>query len=149
VTIKAAYVVGTIYGLCTSVSTLLAVRRDLLAETYLPASGVCASGMEMPGRCILGVVPAPGDAVKSLTAGFKWLYSSTYWSVPDNFVLLMTTTGVYDIETLVHLRHFAAHGQATAKAGSPIHVLPDIEMEITDQMPPLITDGLERWWNGL
>ena len=61
-TVKAAYVVGVIHDICTSVTCLLQVRRELLPATYIPAYGVCASGIEILGRCILGVAETPGAA---------------------------------------------------------------------------------------
>ena len=39
----------------------------------------------------------------------------TYENVPDGIVLIETSKFMYAISNLVALRHFAAHGQATAK----------------------------------
>lgn len=147
-TIKAAYVIGIIHDTCTSVSCLLRAPRELLRATYLPAFGVCASGIEVLGRCILGVRDTgSGDA--ALRTGFKWLAQTAYAGVPDNYHLVQTTAGTFDIEALAHLRHFAAHGQATAKPGPSIHQLQDVDTELLSRLPPLIADGLERWWNEL
>lgn len=147
-TVKAAYVIGVIHDICTSVTCLLQVRRDVLPATYIPAYGVCASGIEILGRCILGVANTRRSE-ESLKTGLKWLHSSSYATTPDSHQLIRTNSGIYDIETLAHLRHFAAHGQATVSPSSAIHGLPDIDLEILGHLPPLIADGLERWWNEL
>lgn len=147
-TIKAAYVIGIIHDVCTSVSRLVKVPRSLVAATYLPAVGVCASGMEVLGRCVLGV-DTTQRADESLRTGFKWLVNSAYTSVPDSHVLVRTTTNAFDILTLPHLRHFAAHGQATAQSGSPLRQLQDLDTELLAPLPPLIAAGLERWWGEL
>ena len=39
--------------------------------------------------------------------------------------LIRTNVGTYDVETLVYLRHFAAHGQASVRRVS----LPDLDLE--------------------
>jgi hypothetical protein len=147
-TVKAAYLIGVIHDICTSVTCLLQVRRELLPATYIPAYGVFASGIEILGRCILGVADTRRSD-QSLKTGLKWLHSSFYANTPDSHRLIVTSSGTYDIETLAHLRHFAAHGQATANPGSAVHGLPDIDLEILGHLPPLIADGLERWWNEL
>jgi len=147
-TVKAAYVVGVIHDICTSVTHLLKVPRQRLRATYIPAYGVCASGIEVLGRCILGVADT-GRSDQSLKTGFKWLHSSSYAAIPDSHQLITTSSGIYSIETLAYLRHFAAHGQATVSPRSAIHGLPDIDLEILGHVPPLIADGLERWWNEL
>jgi len=146
-TVKAAYVIGVIHDICTSVTCLLKVR-ELLRATYIPAYGVCASGIEILGRCILGVADTRRSE-ESLKTGLKWLHSSSYATTPDSHQLIRTSSGIYDIETLAHLRHFAAHGQATVDPRSAVHGLPDIDLEILEHLPPLIADGLERWWNEL
>jgi len=51
---------------------------------------------------------------------------------------------------LVALRHFAAHGQATSKVTVPgVYKFGDIDYEILGKMPPLIAEGLERYWGQL
>jgi len=147
-TVKATYVVGVIHDICTSVNCLLQVRRELLPATYIPAYGVCASGIELLGRCILGVEDS-GASVESLKTGFKWLRTPSDATIPDSHPLITTNGGAYDIETLVYLRHFAAHGQATVRPRAANHGLPDIDLEILGHLPPLIAGGLERWWNRL
>jgi hypothetical protein len=146
-TVKAAYVVGVIHDICTSVTCLLKAR-ELRRATYIPAYGVCASGIEILGRCILGVADT-GRSDKSLKTGFKWLHRSSYATIPDSHQLIRTNSDIYDIETLAYLRHFAAHGQATVNQRSAVHGLPDIDLEILGYLAPLIADGLERWWNEL
>jgi hypothetical protein len=114
----------------------------------LPAFGVCASGIEVLGRCLLGVEHI-GKADEALRTGFKWLATSAHATISDAHPLVRTSQGVYDVETLAQLRHFAAHGQATARPGSPVHQLQDVDTQLLGHFPPLIADGLERWWNDL
>jgi hypothetical protein len=147
-TVKATYVVGVIHDICTSVTCLLKVRPELLPATYIPAYGVCASGIEILGRCILGVADT-GSSVESLKTGFKWLHDSSHAATPDSYQLITTNNGTYDIGTLADLRHFAAHGQATTNPRSAVRRFPDIDLDILGHLPPLIADGLERWWGDL
>ena len=147
-TVKAAYVVGVIHDICSSVSVLLQVPPATVRATYIPAYGVYAAGVELLGRCVRGVNDT-SNSHASLLTGFKWLCSSSYETVYRTHQLIQTSNGPYDIETLAQLRHFAAHGQASASPGSAIHGLPNVDTEILSQMPALIADGLERWWNDL
>jgi len=145
-TIKAAYIIGVIHDLCQSVSHLL--KFESVQTTYIPAYGVFAAGVEVLGRCIRGNDSLRG-AVADLKMGFRWLaYSShkniPYTSVdriPDGYVLIETSNGEYTINRLTYLRHFSAHGQATAQE------LGGIDYEILGNMPSLIANGLERYWS--
>jgi hypothetical protein len=149
-TIKAAYVIGVVHDICESVSYLREVPRNVRHVTYLPAYGVFASGVEILGRCVRGN-SSLRDSTEDLKTGFKWLTSSSYESVSDNYVLVKTSTSAYTILMLTALRHFAAHGQATSKQmdedtyafGSVI------DYQILSKMPPLIAGGLERYWSAL
>lgn len=142
-TIKAGYVIGVIHDICESVSCLLGAP-NARKTTYIPAYGVFASGIEILGRCIRGD-SGISESVKDIKAGFKWLASSSYENVPDDYVLIKASgSNGYTIEWLIHLRHFAAHGQAASK-----YQFGNIDYEILSRMPPLIANGLERYWNGL
>jgi len=142
-TIKAAYVIGVIHDICASVSYLLGVP-NARQTTYIPAYGVFASGIEILGRCIRGNFDIRGN-VEDIKAGFKWLVSSSYENVPEDYILIKTSSNnEYTIDMLTALRHFAAHGQATSK-----YQFDNIDYGILSMMPPLIANGLERYWNEL
>jgi hypothetical protein len=140
-TIKGAYAVGLIYGICQSVSCLLRVPDALREITYIPAYGVFASGIELLGRCVNGNSSNQGST-RDIKKGFKYLVTSSPDTLQDDYVLVRTSTGQYTIDELTSLRHFAAHGQATSQ-----FVI--FDRELLAAMPPLLADGLERWWNAL
>ena len=147
-TIKAAYVIGVIHDICESVDHLLRFKNVRI--TYIPAYGVFAAGIEVLGRCVRGNDGVEG-AVKDLKTGLKWpAYSSNLEipcsgvdDIPDDSVLIQTRNDKYTIESLTHLRHFAAHGQATARE------LGEIDYEILDNMPSLVASGLDTYWSEL
>lgn len=141
-TIKAAYVIGIIHDLCASVDVLLR-RRDLLLSTYIPAYGVCASAVDLLGRCITGNRLGKGSTNDILT-GFRWLVSPAYERVANNAEVFATSRRAYTVETLAAWRHFAAHGQATCKLQ-----LDDMDFEILEALRQRIRDGLETYWNEL
>jgi hypothetical protein len=146
-TIKAAYVIGVIHDLCESVSHLLKYQNK--NTTYISAYGVFASGVELLGRCINGNSTTK-DNTKDLNTGFKWLANSDIQTVSDSDVLVATSSFNYTIEMLMALRHYAAHGQATSrKTGSGTYQFGNIDFEILSKMPPLLADGLERYWSDL
>lgn len=147
-TVKGAYAIGVEHDICESVSHLLAHQRAK-TTTYIPAYGVFASGIELLGRCINGNETTHGSAA-DLKTGFKWLASSSHDTIPDTHVLITTNGGFHTIEMLTALRHFAAHGQATTSVTpTGTYQFGDIDYEILSKMPPLIADGLERYWNQL
>ncbi len=154
-TVKAAYVIGVIHTICQSVSILLSDPQTRLF-TYLPAYGVFASGIELLGRCINGNSTTK-DNSKDISVGFKWLgatffepYKNSYENVPDEIVLIQTKKYMYAISNLVALRHFAAHGQATAKkVAKNSYVFGYFDYEILEHFPPLLADGLESYWHEL
>jgi hypothetical protein len=139
-TIKAAFVVGVIHDICQSVSHLL-IHRNVKNTTYLPAYGVCSSGIEILGRCVNGNSSSHG-AVSDLKTGFKWLVSSDVDNISDDYELITTSQGSYSINQMSFLRHYAAHGQATAHEVK-------IDYEILGAMHPLVAKGLGRYWNEL
>ncbi len=147
-TIKAAYVIGVIHDLCESVSCLLGHPR-VLETTYIPAYGVVASGIEILGRCIRGNHDTRA-ATADLKTGFKWLATSAIEQLTDNSILIETSRQKCSIGMLAALRHFAAHGQATSeKTDRDAYKFGELDYEILGKMPPLIADGLERYWNEL
>lgn len=154
-TVKAAYVVGVIHTICQSVSILLS-HKDAMLVGYIPAYGVFASAIELLGRCLKGNSDTRGS-VSDLEAGFQWLasthfddYHGDYLSVPKNIVLVQTGKYMYSIDNLVALRHFAAHGQATAEQDASGHYqFGYIDYEILAHMPPLLANGLDAYWAAL
>jgi hypothetical protein len=146
-TVKAMYVIGVIHDLCESVSYLLR-HPNAKATTCIPAYGICASGIELLGRCINGN-STTSDTTRDLKTGFKWLASSPQRSIPDTHVLITTSSGSYTIAMLAALRHFAAHGQATTERTTTGYQFGNIDYEILGRMSPLIANGLERYWDQL
>jgi len=147
-TIKGVYVIGVIHDICESVDALLH-HPQVRQTTYIPAYGVFASGIEILGRCIIGNATSINN-VQDLKTGFKWLASSSPDKIPCNYSLIKTSCNKYTIEMLAALRHFAAHGQATAKktdeGGYQFGI---IDYEILETLLPRLADGLNRYWHEL
>jgi len=137
--IKAAYAFGVIHDVCESVDCLLKAP-NAWPTTYLPAFGVCASGIELLGRCLNGDTQTEGTAVKNLKSGLQWLISSSPKDPMRPSVVIVTRYADYDVDALVALRHFAAHGQAATK--KPLSV----DVELLDAFPQLIGNAMERYW---
>ena len=147
-TVKAAYVIGVVHTLCESVSVLLSHPRKR-EITYIPAYGVFASGVELLGRCVKGNDDTRG-ATADLTTGFKWLVNPEYHQVPDTHELITTSSRPHTIDMLAALRHFAAHGQATAQqTASGSFKFGDIDYEILEKVLPALAGGLGAYWNRL
>jgi hypothetical protein len=147
-TIKAAYVIGVIHSLCESVQYLLS-HPNAKKQTYIPAYGVFASGIELLGRCIRGNNSTSGST-KDLTTGFKWLKAKENYSSTNKSATLVTTKNAsYTIEGLCALRHFSAHGQATANPNAPFTTSWQIDFKLLEKMPPHIASGLEVYWSVL
>jgi len=144
ITTKAMYVLGVIHGICTSVTSLL---KGPPSATYLPAYGVFASGVDLLGRCIRGnstSSTAPQRGLPSdLEVGFQWLADSYHRGQVPNDVI-QTSNNRYTVDDLISLRHFAAHGQATAR-----YQLQDIDYEIIESLKPLMIEGLDTYWEKL
>lgn len=140
-TTKAAYVLGIVHDICESVTCLLRYQNGPQA-TYIPAYGVFASGVEVLGRCITGNSTTMNN-VRDLRTGFRWLASSLHTEVPDDHVLVATRSANYTVTMLAALRHFAAHGQATARGVN------DVDYDLLNLLRPQLADGLERYWSEL
>jgi hypothetical protein len=149
ITTKALYVIGIIYTICRSVDVLLDVP-DARENTYIPAYGVFASGVEILGRCLRGHDAVSGAAVKNLKAGFRWLKAldyANYATVKNSDVLVKTSSDSYTIDILADMRHFANHGHATTdKEKQAPYTLGEFDFEILGQLRPLLISGLERYW---
>ena len=141
-TVKAAYVIGIIHDLCTSVSYLLGAR-DSRQTTYIPAYGIFAACVDILGRCVRGN-PLPRGSTGDIKTGFKWLASNSYTTVLNTYVLVATVSHSYQIDELVYFRHFAAHGQATS-----LLQFTQVDYELLSRIPPILANGLERYWRHL
>ena len=109
--------------------------------TYLPAFGVCASGIELLGRCLNGNTSTSG-CVCDLTTGLEWLRSSSPQSGAPQSAIAVTSYTRYDIDLLVTLRHFTAHGQATKAVTRALA----IDIELLNAFPWLIGNAMEKYW---
>jgi len=148
--LKAFYVVGLIDDICQSVEWLLKAK-DAWPDKYLPAFGVFASAVDLLGRCLTGNTTA--DVQGNLAVGFQYIArpisEPPAKTLPreeaDKTIVVRTNHAVYTIGSLVDLRHYTAHGQATVK-DKP---LPAVDVEILDSFPKLIGDAMETYWQGL
>ncbi len=144
-TIKFFYVFGVIHSISASVECLLQNRdKYAIEKTYLPAYGVFASGVDLLGRCVKGESRSYKTGIQ---AGFKWLANSDYESVDKDHILIHTNKREYNIENLVALRNFAAHGQATNEEIE--ESIFEVDYDILSKIHPLFSDGLARYWNEL
>jgi hypothetical protein len=151
-TVKAAYVIGVIHGICESVAYLLQVSTSARELTYLPAYGIFASSIELLGRCINGNGTSQGS-IRDLRRGFQWVADPGLpWStmatdaIVEAHVLVRADADDFSVHDLMQLRHFVAHGQATARWSS-LSVAQN--RQVLAAMPPLIAAGLDRYWNSL
>jgi hypothetical protein len=149
-TIKAAYVIGVVHNICSSVSILLE-DRSRWPETYVSAYGVFASAIDLLGRCLQGNTRHRAGITSDepdLLAGYQWLRQPAYpdyTSIDRAEPFLRTNNGFYSIDALMMLRHYAAHGQGTTNRA--VYEPRDIDYGILAQMPPLLATGLEVYWN--
>lgn len=141
-TVKAFYVFGVMLSIFRSVSTLL-TSSSLQSTTYLPAFALFGSGIELLGRCIRGNPRTTGTS-RDLRAGLRWLASpgfEKFVEIPDDHKLVQTINDGYSIDHLVALRNFAAHGQASLPKDPP-----ELDYLILQELPPLISSGMEQYW---
>ena len=147
-TIKAGYVIGVIHDICESVSHLLG-HPKAQQTTYLPAFHVFASAVEILGRCIRGNSDLWGS-VADLKTGFGWLANSDPHGLNDDTVLIKTSSREYTIDMLTALGYYAADGGIKTKKNSGgTHHFGEIDFEMLEKMPPLLAEGLQRYWNQL
>lgn len=147
-TIKAGYVIGVIYDICQSVSQLLA-HPNAPQITYMPAYHVFSSGVEILGRCIRGNSDLWGSFA-DLQTGFRWLADSEQLGLHDDTVLIKTSGREYTVDMLTALGYYAAHsGIKTKQKSGGMHHFGEIDPEILEKMPSLLTEGLERYWSEL
>jgi hypothetical protein len=142
-TIKAAYVFGVIHDFCESVDWLLKHERAW-PVTYLSAFGLCASGIELLGRCLRGNTGTRG-CVQDLREGLEWLKSSSPKAEAPQSAVTVTSYTQYDVDLLETLRHFTLHGQATKKPQPQL----ELDIELLDAFPWLIGNAMERYWDKL
>jgi len=147
-TIKAGYVIGVLYEICESVTYLLE-HPEAQETTYIPAYHVFSSGVEILGRCIRGNSDL-WSSVADLQTGFRWLADSDQVGLHDDTVVIKTSSREYTIDMLTALGHYAAHGGIKRKKESGgTHQFGEIDLEILQKMPPLMTEGLQRYWDEL
>ena len=147
-TIKAGYVVGVIHGICQSVSHLLAHPRAR-QMTYIPAYQVFSSGVEILGRCIRGNSDLWGS-VADLKTGFGWLVNSDQLGLQDDTIVVKTSSREYTVSMLTALGFYAAFGGIkTGKDSGGTHHFGEIDMELLGKMPPVLAEGLQRYWSQL
>lgn len=141
-TVKAAYVIGTMHGLCRAVSILLQnSRRDPVP--YMAAYGMFAASVELLGRCLNGNATTR-NSDKDLKTGLSCLDSpAKYDQLTNTHLVLKTFTKGYTINELAQLRHFAAHGQAT------VNMAMNVDFALLDQMPTKIGNALGWYWSSL
>ncbi len=141
-TVKAFYVFGVQLAVFRSVSYLLEGDK-LPSTTYLPAYALFASGIELLGRCLRGNTGTKGST-EDLNAGLRWLALAKFpefESIPEGHEIVSTMNGPYSIEQLAALRNYAAHAQSAV-----VHVPPQIDFLILQEMPPLIASAMESYW---
>jgi hypothetical protein len=147
-TIKAGYVIGVIYDICESVSQLLE-HPKAQQTTYVPAYHVFSSAVDILGRCIRGNSDL-WASVADLQKGFKWLANSDQVGLHDDTVVIKTGSRKYTVDMLTALGYYAAHGGIKTKKNSGgTHHFGEIDREILEKMPPLLAEGLQRYWDQL
>lgn len=148
--LKTFYVVGLIDDICQSVQWLLGAK-DAWPNKYLPAFGVFASAVDILGRCLTG--NETPDLNENLRVGFRYIASPTVEPPTKNVsedeaeqtIVVQTNHAPYTIGTLVSLRHYTAHGQATVKHST----LPHVDTELLGLFPKLFGEAMETYWKGL
>ena len=108
--------------------------------TFRPAFSLCASGVKLLGRCLNGS-DGLGSVRRDLTTGFNWLATQVIDDTGEDTVVIETSSQRYTVGSLVQLRNFAAHGQATVRG-----VQPTFDPELLNDLPELMRDGLENYW---
>ena len=140
-TIKALYITGLVYDLCSAVNILLAPNNPT-PTTFFPAYTVFSSMVELLGRCLAGNSTDHGSG-EDLTTGFKWIARASgevYSAVSEDQVLITTRNFPYTIKELVRLRHFAAHGQAVIKIEDF-----DFDPLVLGEFPPTLANAMEAY----
>lgn len=147
-TIKAGYVIGVIHDICQSVSHLLKHPKAKYT-TYVPAYAAFSSAVALLGRCIRGNTDLWGSVADS-QVGFKWLAGSDQVGLRDDTVVIETSRQEYTVDMLTALGYYAGQsGTTTKKKSSGTHHFGEIDPEILEKMPPLLAEGLDRYWNKL
>lgn len=138
-TVKAAHVVGIIHGQSECVTSLL---KHLSPDvSLLPAYGIFASSVELLGRCLNGNDTLQ-HADADLKTGFNWLAARVI-DTSDARLVIQTGASLYTVGELAQLRHYAAHGQASARSSRAF------DIEILKPMPALLAGALETYWADL
>lgn len=150
VTIKAFYVYGLILSIFNSTQLLvqssksqgLGRRLSTNFPRYFAAFALCASAIELFGRCLGGIAVADGQVSRCLRIGFNWLASPGQINEANDSIVVVTTRHSYTVANLIMLRNFTAHGQATTSRLEQ----PFIDTDLLHDFPILMETAMETWW---
>jgi hypothetical protein len=147
-TTKAGYVIGAVHDICASVGHLLQ-HPDAAQTTYLPAYQLLCSAVSLLGRRIRGNDDLWGG-MADLLYGFKWIADSDQIGLHDDTTVVETSDLTYSVDTLVALGNYAAYGKLPGrKKRKGMRQFGAIDTELLEQMPALMADALQRYWDRL
>ena len=144
-TIKAFYIIGTIFGAFKSVSILLENPR-YITSTYYSAYSVFSSAIDLLGRCLIGNEKYGGTKT-NLQAGFQWLATPAFHSFSrfsEKSEFIKTPFAAYSISDLIKLRHFTVHGQAATN-----FEIPPFDYYVLDRISNKLPSAMEAYWLSL
>lgn len=146
-TIKAAYVVGTIHEMCSAVDYWLRVPPTNL-PIVSPAYHTLCSAIELLGCCISDETST--DSNDGLRIGLLWLGSPEGRKITDQEPIVRTGTVAYAVSELVELRELAVRPQHVFGQGrSGAISLGDGERELLAVLRSKLAEGVDRWWKQL
>lgn len=145
-TIKAAYVVGTIHDMCGTVAYFLQIPPDSL-PALSPAYDTLCSAVELLGYCLSGgAAPEHGD---NLRRGLSWLGSSAE-NISSQEPLVVTASAEYTIPALVDLRSLATQAQRPNGQPGAVRIGAGLlDRELLKTLRAKLAAGVDRWWNEL
>lgn len=145
IVIKGAYLLGTALDIFEGVTVLVEHPRAR-SVTYRLAFGVFASAVDLLGRALSGnstISPKAGRGATDIQVGFEYLRTRAFPIPPSaprtGAAVITTSSAAYSAADLIALRHFAAHGQATAKFSA-------VDDELLSRCPGLFGDAIEAYW---
>jgi hypothetical protein len=147
-TVKAGYVIGVVYDICASVTHLLK-HSEAARITYVPAYQLFCSAVSLFGRCIRGNADL-WAGMADLQTGFKWIAESKQVGLHDDTAVIKTSHLEYTVDMLVALGHYAPCGKIPTKTKPRgMQHFGEMDTEVLAQMPTLMADGLQRYWDEL
>lgn len=148
-TIKAGYVIGTMYLIASSI-WCLSEHPEGKEITYIPRYLLIATCIELLGRSVSGQA---GKKEQTLLEGLRWIFNKPVkQSQKDKEEVVITAMGKYSIRDLNYMRHFAAHGQATTsededKNNKPIaSKFEEPDEELLTTLLDKLGEALETYW---